>query len=34
MPPRKTKRSDGRFAVTLRYVDAISGSRKRAYFYG
>ncbi len=34
MPPRKTKRNDGRFAFTLRYVDPITGEKKRAYFYG
>ena len=31
---RKTKRNDGRFAFTLRYVDPITGEKKRAYFYG
>jgi integrase len=34
MPPRKTERHDGRFTFTLRYVDPITGERKRAYFYG
>jgi hypothetical protein len=34
MPPRKTKRQDGRFASTLRYLDPIAGHKKRAYFYG
>ena len=34
MPPRKTKRNDGRFAFTLRYVDPVTGEKKRAYFYG
>jgi integrase len=34
MPARKTKRNDGRFAFTLRYVDPITGEKKRAYFYG
>lgn len=34
MSPRKTKRNDGRFAFTLRYVDPITGEKKRAYFYG
>jgi hypothetical protein len=34
MPHRKTKRHDGRFTFTLRYVDPITGERKRAYFYG
>ena len=34
MPVRKIKRNDGRFAFTLRYVDPITGERKRAYFYG
>jgi integrase len=34
MPARKTKRQDGRFAVTVRYIDPLTGERKRAYFYG
>ncbi len=34
MPPRKTKRADGRYTATLRYADPASGERKRAYFYG
>lgn len=34
MPPRKTKRHDGRYAFTLRYVDPVTGAKKRTYFYG
>jgi hypothetical protein len=34
MAPRKTKRSDGRYSSTLRYVDPVTGAKKRAYFYG
>lgn len=34
MAARRTKRTDGRFAVTIRYEDPITGERKRGYFYG
>lgn len=34
MAPRKTRRTDGRFACTLRYIDPLTGEQKRAYFYG
>jgi integrase len=34
MPPRKIKRSDGRYAATMRFEDPLTGAKRRAYFYG
>ncbi len=34
MTARRKRRTDGRYAVTLRYEDPITGQRKRGYFYG
>lgn len=34
MTARRKRRTDGRYTVTLRYEDPLTGTRKRAYFYG